>query len=219
MKPLRLPARLALCLLVLAPTSWAQTPDADGFVPLFNGRDLEGWTVENSTSNNFTVRDGVLRVEGPNGWLRSLAQYADFSARVEVRFLTSDADSGFFFRAPDPVSNTFARGWPANAYQVQMRDMSVNRTTNPFWVANLYRHRVPPGEARYDADAALEAVRPTGQWQLFEIDVRGDRVAARLNGVAVLEASGLVNPSGHIGIQGETGVLEYRRIDVRRIEP
>jgi hypothetical protein len=201
-----------VCLLVVVPVPSAQAPD--GFVPLFNGRNLDGWVVENSTANNFTVADGVLRVEGPQGWLRSERQYGDFSLRVEVRFLTSDADSGVFLRAPGPASNIFIRGWPANAYQVQVRDMSVNRTNNPFWAGNLYRHRVAAGETKFDADAAIAAVRPTGEWQLFEIDASGDRIQARLNGATVLDAGGVVNPRGFIGIQGETGALEYRRIDI-----
>lgn len=195
----------------------AQTPD--DFVPLFNGRDLSGWTVENSDAGNFTVRDGILRVEGPGGWLRSDQQYADFSLRVEVRFLTSDADSGVFVRAPGPASNVFIRGWPANAYQIQVRDITVNRTTNPFWIGNLYRHRVAPGETKYDADAAGAAAKPTGEWQTFEIDVLADRITTRLNGVDVLDAGGVVNPSGFVGIQGETGTLEYRRIDIRTRQP
>ncbi len=120
-----------------------------------------------------------------------------------------------FFRAPGPASNIFVRGWPANAYQVQVRDMSVNRTTNPFWAGNLYRHRVPQGPTTFHADAALAAVRPTGEWQVFEIDVTGDRVQATLNGTPVLDARGIVNPRGYIGLQGETGALEYRRIEIR----
>jgi hypothetical protein len=185
------------------------------FVELFNGRNLDGWVVENSTSNNFTVTDGVLRVEGPEGWLRSERQYGDFSLVVEVRFLTPDADSGIFLRAPGPASNVFIRGWPANAYQVQVRDMSVNRTNNPFWAGNLYRHRVAPGPTTFARDVAIEAIRPTGEWQMFEVEVSGDRIQARINGQAVLDGGGIVNPRGFIGIQGETGALEYRRIAIR----
>lgn len=213
----RHPLPLILCLCALSVATAASIGGArttDEFVALFNGRNLDGWTVENSTTDNFAVRDGVLHVEGPAGWLRSNAQYGDFSLRVEVRFLTPDADSGVFLRAPGPASNVFIRGWPANAYQVQVRDMSVNRTTSPFWVGNLYRHRVAPGETTFDADAAIGAVRPTGEWQLFEIDAIGDRISARLNGVPVLSAGDIVNPRGYIGIQGETGALEYRRIDI-----
>ena len=185
------------------------------FVPLFNGKTLDGWVVENSDGANFSVRADVIRVEGPQGWLRSANQYGDFTLRVEARFLGGDADSGVFVRAPGPASNIFMRGWPANAYQVQVRDMSTNRTTNPLWIGNLYRHRVPAGETTFDSEAALAAVRPTGQWQVFEIDVRGDRLSVTLNGSLITRASGLVNPRGYIGIQGETGAVEYRSIEVR----
>jgi hypothetical protein len=204
-----------LALATLIGRTGAATQAPDGFRPLLNGRDLSGWVVENSTAGNFTVRDGVLRVEGPGGWLRSEATYGDFSLQVEVRFLTADADSGVFLRAPGPASNIFIRGWPANAYQVQVREMSVNRTTNPYWIANLYRHRVAPGATTFDADAAIAATRPVGEWQLLVIDVIADRVSVSLNGVPVTQATGIVNPTGFIGIQGETGALEYRRIDIR----
>jgi hypothetical protein len=188
---------------------------AEGFRALFDGASLNGWVVENSSGKNFTVRDGVLRVEGPEGWLRSVDQYADFDLRVGFRFLTSDADSGVFLRAPGPASNIFIRGWPANAYQVQARDISQNKTTNPIWIGNLYRHRTPPGETVYDADAAAKAFRPTGEWQQLDIQVIADRLSVRLNGVEVTRASGLVNPKGFIGLQGETGIVEYRELAIR----
>lgn len=185
------------------------------FTQLFDGRSLDGWVVENSDGANFTVAEGVLRVTGPQGWIRSARQYGNFTLRVEVRFMTDDADSGVFVRAPGPASNVFMRGWPANAYQVQLRDMSRNKTTNPIWIGNLYRHRVAPGETTFDADAAMRATKPTTEWQVVEIEAVDDRLTASLNGVSVLRASGVVNPRGFIGIQGETGALEYRSIAVR----
>lgn len=198
-------------------SSLALGGQAAPYTSLFDGRSLTGWVVENSDGANFTVADGVLRVSGPNGWLRSVDQYSNFSLRVEVRFLTDDADSGLFVRAPGPASNIFFRGWPANAYQVQVRDMSKNRTTNPLWAGNLYRHRVAAqGDTTFNSDAALVAVRPTGEWQVFEVDAFDDRLVARINGVEVLRAGGIVNRSGYIGIQGETGRLEYRKIELQQ---
>jgi hypothetical protein len=215
-----LPARRAFFSTIVAAAAalalpvQAQTPAPSGFVPLFDGT-IDKWTVENTQAGNFTVRDGVLRVTGPQGWLRSKAQYGDFALRIEVRFLTDDADSGVFLRAPDPPTNVFLRGWPANAYQVQLRDMSRNKTTNPIWIANLYRHRIAPGETTYDGDAAMAAVKPTGEWQLVEIAARADRLTVHLNGALVTRAANIIHPRGHIGIQGEAGVVEYRTIGVR----
>jgi hypothetical protein len=201
---------LPLALVIAGPAAQS-TP----FVPLLDGKSLAGWVVENSTAGNFTIRDGLLRVEGPQGWLRSVNQYGNFDLRVEFRFLTGDADSGVFVRAPGPASNVFIRGWPANAYQVQTRDISTNRTTNPIWIGNLYRHRVPDGVTTYDANAALKAFKATGEWQRFDIELDADRLVVHLNGVQTTRAEGIVNPTGYIGIQGETGTVEYREISIR----
>jgi hypothetical protein len=192
----------------------AQTPETP-FTELLNGRNLDGWVVENSDGKNFSVTDGVLRVEGPQGWLRSAEQYGNFTLRAAFRFLTDTADSGLFLRAPGPASNIFIRGWPANAYQVQIRNMATNETDNPLWIGHLYRHRVAPGETSYDRAAARQAFRKTGEWQTVDITVDGDTLAVVLNGVPTTRAAGIVNPRGYIGIQGETGAVEYRSISIR----
>lgn len=186
-----------------------------GFLPVFDGKSLAGWTVENSDGKNFSVTDGVLKVEGPQGWLRSTGRYGDFVLRAEFRFLTDNADSGIFVRAPDPPTTIFIRGWPGNAYQVQIRNMATNQSDNPLWIGHLYRHRVSAqGETIYDRDAARTAFRPTGEWQNVEVTVHGDTIAVVLNGVPTTRASGVVNLQGHIGIQGEAGAVEYRAIQV-----
>ena len=79
-----------------------------------------GWSVQGSSDNNFTMRDSVLHVQGPNGWLRSDRQYGDFSLRAEFRFLTDAADSGIYVRAV--ATTPFIRGWPNQSYQVQVRN-------------------------------------------------------------------------------------------------
>ncbi len=189
--------------------------EADEFTPLFDGQTLNGWVVENTDAGNFSVRDGVLRVEGPGGWLRSEGRYADFDLRVDFRFLTDEADSGIFVRAND-TSSTFARGWPAGSYQVQTRDISTNRTERPRLLGDIYRHGMPDGETDYDADEAFAAFRDTGQWQTFEIEVAGDSILVTLNGVPITRARGITNRSGYIGLQGETDTVEFRSIEIRQ---
>jgi len=212
------PAFVGLAVVVWVSTGlWSGNVAArrQAFTALFNGRDLSGWVVENSDGANFSATEGVLRVSGPNGWLRSARDYGNFTLRAEFRFLTDDADSGVFVRAPGPASDVFMRGWPANAYQVQVRNIAANQTDNPLWIGHLYRHRVPPGETNFNRDAARQAFRPTGEWQTMEIDVIDDTIVVQLNGVRITRALGVTNPRGFIGVQGETGRVEYRRIDVR----
>jgi hypothetical protein len=204
-------AILAMHQTVSTPALAAQSND---FVQLLGGSSLSGWTIESTEAGNFSIQDGILRVEGPGGWLRSDRRFADFTLEVEFRFLTDDADSGVFLRA-DGVT-PFGRGWAGNSYQVQLRDISTNRSNNPIWIGNVYRHRVAEGgETVFDAEAALDAFRPTGEWQEVEIAMIADSLIVRLNGVPITRAYNIVNPSGFIGIQGETGIVEYRSIRVR----
>ena len=117
----------------------------DGFVPLFDGT-LEGWVVENSEPGVFTAADGVLHVEGAQGWLRSEGQYSDFVLRAEFRFLTDTTDSGIYVRAI--ADSEFIRGWPNNSYQVQVRNPIGESRFGP--VGDLFRHGTPPGDIEFD---------------------------------------------------------------------
>jgi hypothetical protein len=189
--------------------SLAQT--ADALVPLFDGRTLSGWTIENTQAGNFTVAGGVLRVEGPGGWLRSERRYGDFSLRTEFRFLTPDADSGIFVRAA--AGSQFGRGWPGNAYQVQLRVPSTPSRLPP--VGGLFRHGTAAGETSFDPALVEKLFTGVGQWQVLEIDVAGDTLRVRFNGTEVTRAANILNSPGYVGVQGETGALEYRAIEIR----
>jgi hypothetical protein len=179
-------------------------------VRLFDGT-LKGWTVENSTTGNFTVSAGALRVEGPGGWLRFEREYGDVSIRLEFRFLTADADSGLFVRAK--TTGGFGRGWPNSSYQIQIRNPVTPSRLPP--VGGLFRHGMPAGDTSFDPAVIEKLAKQTGEWQTLEVDVIGDRLTARFNGTEVLRAATIVNPAGYIGLQGETGVLEFRAIELR----
>lgn len=187
-----------------AASASAQTSD---FSPLFDGT-LSGWTIENDA--NVRVEQGVLRVEGPRGWLRSNDRYGDFSLRIGFRFLTDDADSGIFVRAV--ADSEFGPGWPGNSYQVQLHNpIGANRFPP---VGGIFRHGRPQGETRYDEPLARSTSTGTGEWQTLEIDVAGESLVVRLNGVTLTEAEGIGNPTGFIGIQAETGIVEFRGIEI-----
>lgn len=178
-------------------------------VPLFDGT-LAGWSIENATAGNIVVESGVLRVAAPTGWLKSAGSYGDFALRIEFRFLTDDADSGIFVRAV--ADGVFGRGWPGSSYQVQLRN-PLGESPFPA-VGGIFRHGKPPGETRFDAALAASASMGTGEWQVLEIEVLGSELRAALNGVELTRASGIENPRGFIGIQAETGALEFRRIEI-----
>lgn len=206
---------IVLSILLVCCSSRASAQDEAGFVPLFNGESLDGWVVEHTNADNFLVDAGILRVEEPGGWLRSEKVYTDFKLHVAFRFLGEVSDSGVFLRAAG--DDVFGRGWPNGSYQVQTIDVSTDRTTRFKFIGDIYRHGMPDGTTRYNREQALKAIRPTGAWQSFDIEVVGDSIAVRLNGTLITRASGISNQAGYIGLQGETGIVEYRAIEIQEI--
>jgi hypothetical protein len=187
----------------------ATAQSSEKFVPLFDGT-LGQAVIENG--GTFTIEDGVLRAEGPEGWLRFPGMARDFRLRVELRFVSANGDSGVFFRAlPD---RAFARGWPNRSYQVQLLNPLAAGTVPP--IGGILRHGMPPGETALDRAAVSAAFRGTGEWQFLEIEVAGTEVTVELNGTVVTRASGIEDVEGYIGIQSETSAVEFRRIDIQK---
>jgi 3-keto-disaccharide hydrolase len=201
-------ALLTLVATIAAFGATAQT--GDRFVPLLDGT-LDAWTIENG--GNFVLAGGVLTAEGPEGWLKSRRQYADFELRAELRFLTEDGDSGIFVRALGKTQ--FGRGWPNESYQLQL--LNPHRESRFPPLGNVFRHGMPSGETEFDPAVARRLFTGVGTWQTLTIEVRGDTLTARLNGELLTRASGIGNASGFIGVQGETSALELRNIEIREL--
>lgn len=200
--------RLTPLLLVLALTgvpSYAAQPR-----PLFDGHSLKGWTIQNG--GQFIAHDGVLTVNRGTGWLRSNDTFADYILVLEFRFLEAKANSGIFVRT-GPTSKSDEKGYPDNGYQVQCMDTVEG--DHP--LGSLILYGAPAFDTHSDSAAIKRAYHPTGQWNTFEITCRGETLVVKLNGIEVTTASEIKNLSGHVGIQGELGLLEFRRIELTEL--
>ena len=175
-------------------------------IKLFNGWNLEGWSIQNGA--RFSVLDGVLKLDGGTGWLRSDKTFADFKLVIEFRFLEANANSGIFVRT-GPTSKQDENGWPDNGYQVQCMD-SLNGKP----LATMIPYGAPPFDHKSELEALKRAYKPAGDWQTFEITATKETLEVKLNGVLVTTASNIKNREGHIGIQGEHGLLEFRKIEI-----
>ena len=190
-------------------TSGQPTHAVTATTALFNGRNLDGWDIVND--GQFSVEDGVLTVNRGTGWLRSDATFGDFVLTMEFRFLEEGANSGIFVRT-GPTSNDDENGWPNNGYQVQCMD---TLTGTP--LAHLIPYGAPPFEHHSDIDALKRAYRPAGEWHTYEIKAEGENLTVHLNGVLITTATSIKRLTGHIGIQGEHGLLEFRKIEVDEV--
>lgn len=165
------------------------------WVPLFGGRSMEGWTKMHA--GDWTVRDGLLTYTGGgNGWLRTNREYSDFNLVATWRFPRGDRwDSGLFLRA-----GTEGNPWPREGYQVQM-----------------LRGREGGIDGARGAQARSDLVKPSGEWNTFQVTVVGDTVVLAINGQQATMGTGLTRPRGYIGWQAEGYPLEIREVYIMEL--
>ncbi len=213
-KSITLPCLLGMAVVAAtdaAPRVASSDDNDPGEVSLFNGKNLDGWVIENNAQ--FSVRDGLLVVNKGAGWLRSEQEYGDFVFKIDFRFLDKEANSGIFVRT-GRTSNDDEYGWPDNGYQVQCMDILTGE--NP--CGKMIPYGAPPFESETDRETLAKVFRPTGQWNSYEIRCVGEDLAVKLNGQVVTTARHIKNHRGHVGIQAEFGRLEFRNLRITMID-
>jgi len=173
-------------------------PLESGFASLFDGQTLDGWQLTNGAK--FVVEDGVLKHKGGLGWLQSEKQYADFNLRLEFRFLGPKQDGGVFLR-----SNAQGAPWPNRKVEVQIE--------NTERMAKIFG-----ADHELNIELAQKALKPTGDWNGYDIKLIGSSIEVRLNGELVSTSDNMGKyPRGYIGLQGENGAHEYRNLRIKEL--
>lgn len=183
-----------LFLLALGLSARATDGPAVSGQPLFNGKDLSGWSPVNDVT--FIVTNGALRLVKGMGWLRSERQFSDFILEAEWCALEAGYDSGFFFRA-----GLDGQPWPKDGWQVNLKDNSLGA------LVKGYKTVVPAETPRM----------PVGQWVKFRIEVRGRNVTLDVDGERAWEFHELDATRGYIGIQAENKSFDFRNLRVQEL--
>ena len=206
----------------------AALPQDDGFVSMFNGKDLTGWkglvenpiarskmkpaelakkqaTADDLMRRDWKVENGMLVFEG-DGYdnLCSSKMYGDIEMYVDWKI------------APEGDAGIYLRGSP----QVQIWDTSRTNVGAQVGSGGLYNNQ------KYQADPLLVADNPVNEWNSFYIRMEGDKVTVYLNGKLVTDNVTLENfwdrslpifPEDAIELQAHGTRVEYRDIYVREI--
>jgi hypothetical protein len=162
---------------------------------LFNGRDLDGWTVVGDA--NWTVAGGVLSADkGAMSFLVSRDSFRDFDLRAEL-WVSDDANSGIFIRCSDRAAIT-----PATSYEVNVFDQRPDPTYGTGAIVNIAPVSPMP--------------KAGGRWNLMEIRARSDRLSVVFNGQTTVDAvRDSAHAEGPIALQYGSGVVKFRKVEVR----
>ena len=196
-------ASILVCALVAFALPHAQAPSGsddsrNGWVSLFDGHSLRGWTPEQGAK--WRVENGAIVGDaGDDGWLRSERQFGDFTLRIQFKN-TPNGNSGVFLRTTQ-ASNAADPSNPAGGYELQINNDDSDWATGS--IENFIQRLVPVNPA-------------PGQWHSYEVSVRGDRLTATLDGVKVLDGSDARFKIGYIGLQHHKGnAIAFRDIKIQ----
>jgi hypothetical protein len=165
--------------------------------PLFNGKDLEGWTPVGDA--NWAVRQGALCADqGGMGFLVSKDSFRDFDLRARF-WVSPDANSGIFIRCSDRERIT-----ATNAYEVNIFDTRPDPTYGTGAIVNVAKVSPMP--------------KAGGRWNLMKIRARGDVFSVVLNGRKTVDAArDATHPEGPIALQYGAGAVKFRSVVVRAL--
>ncbi|MEQ1860766.1 MAG: DUF1080 domain-containing protein [Chthoniobacteraceae bacterium] len=197
----------------------ALAADGDkGFTRLDNGKDLSNWQ---GAVENYEMKDGAIHCKaGKGGDLLSKEEYGDMILRFEFK-LPPGGNNGIALRAPLGGRSS------ADGLEIQVID-------NDGYNAKAKKPLEPyqyHGSIYYCVGAKPGFLRPPGEWNHEEIEVRGQRITVTLNGTRILDADldkidrsklpkvpgGLDRKSGHIGFAGHNDPVAFRNFRVKRL--
>ena len=180
---------------------WPATPPArkpGKPIDLFNGKDVSGWRGQIPDRHlGWSVKDGILMNEGKGANnIYTDHKFNDFHLEVEFNV--------------DPKSNSgvYLRG----RYEIQVLD-GYQRPLDIHSQGALYGFIVP----------SVNADKPAGEWQTYDITLIANRVTVILNGTKIIdngEVPGITGGAldanekgpGPIMLQGDHGKVQFRKV-------
>jgi hypothetical protein len=210
--------------LVAATLSLAVAPRAlakdEGWVPLFNGKDLTGWARVNCAPETFTVRDGLLVTTGvPLGVLRTEKRYENFILELEWMHLKEKGNSGLFVWS-DPLP---APGVPfSRAVEVQILDgINTADYTSHGDLFSIHGAVCKPDRPHpkgwMRCLPSEQRSKPAGQWNHYRVECNDGVIKLAVNGKVVSGVSQTRPRKGYLCLESEGSECHFRNLRIKEL--
>ena len=193
--------------------------DAQGFKELNNGKDLSNWQ---GAVDSYEVRNGAIVCKPKKGGdLLTKEEYENLIIRVEFK-LPPAGNNGIALRTPLGGHSA------ADGFEIQVIDSDGYNAAHPTKPLLPYQYH---GSLYHCVGAKHGYLRPVGEWNFEEIEVRGQTIKVTLNGTKILDVDldkldrsqiahppkGLDHTKGYIGFAGHNDPVEFRSFKVKRL--
>jgi hypothetical protein len=182
----------------------------DGWVQLFNGKDLTGWKVYPMGTGKWKVEEGILIGSGEASHLFSeRGDYKDFHYRVEC-MINDKGNSGQYFRTK--FEKGFPRGWEAQ----------INATHGDrIKTGSLYPDYRHPELRKVTELHVLKAPHKPDEWFTQEVICKGPKITILVNGKKTVEWTDPKDrfKEGHFALQQHDpgSVVKFRKVEVKEL--
>jgi hypothetical protein len=198
-------------------------PDRDGFVPLFNGKNLSGWAAVNCPPETFTVKDGIIVSTGkPTGVMRTERMYENYVIELDWMHLQPRGNAGLFVHSGALPSKgvPFTKGheiqvldgdspdgtWTGHGdiFSIHGASFEPDRPHPKGWMRCL------PSEKR---------ANPAGHWNHYRATMNNGSIKLEVNGKEVSGGSRCRPRKGYICLESEGSECHFKNIRIKELPP
>jgi len=177
--------------ILISTTSFSQT---DGWINLFNGKDLSGWKQLNGEAK-YTVENGVIVgttvLNTPNSFICTEKTYSDFIFEVDL-MVEPDMNSGIQFRSESKADYNNGR---VHGYQCEV-DPSARA-----WSGGIYDEARRGWLYTLELNPKAQPALKMGDWNNYRIECIGNSIKTWINGVVCSHVIDDMTPTGFIALQ------------------
>jgi 3-keto-disaccharide hydrolase len=155
---------LIFLFICLSLTAADRSPDAEGFVTIFDGSSLDGWKKATENTDAIQLKDGAIVANGNRChlfYVGDLQPLKNFDFKCEVR-TKPNSNGGIYFHTKYQDTN-----WPALGHECQ--------------VNNTFERDPQKTGGVYKVAKVLDAPAKDNEWFKYEIIVQGNHVVVKIN--------------------------------------
>jgi Domain of Unknown Function (DUF1080) len=192
-------------------------------VPMFNGKDLSGWTIVNGAKSTWGVTDGTVITSGkPIGFMRTDKHYENFILEMDWMHINKKevGNSGVFVwgDARPAVGTGYTRGIEV---QVLVNYPDVGWATNHGDIFSIWGAKCKPDRPHpkgYERCLPREnRCKGGGEWNHYKITAKDGRITLDVNGKEVSGVSECSPRKGYLALEAEGAECQFKNVMITEL--
>ena len=194
------------------------------WVPLFNGENLDGWTIVNGDSTTWVATDNMIVTTGkPTGVLRTNKMYENFILELDWRHMVTNGNAGLFVWS-DPIP---AVGVPfTRSIEVQIMDgkeldwYTTHGDIFSIWGAKMTPDDPHPmGEHIERCLPSERRSKPAPEWNHYIVTCIDGQINLSVNGAFVSGATNVTPRKGYLCLEAEGTPAQFKNLRIMELPP